>query len=106
MSAESGEADWPPHGSAVRPWRQGQRGGTRADRTLSEIVVSIPPPIAEFDFSAHAEQTKSIDAAINAVVRADALSADQAGALGRFLIQTESVASSKIEQIEARTRLM
>ena len=103
MSAESGEADWPPHGSAVRPWRQGQRGGTRADRTLSEIVVSIPPPIAEFDFSAHAEQTKSIDAAINAVVRADALSADQAGALGRFLIQTESVASSKIEQIEART---
>ncbi|MCU1524180.1 MAG: hypothetical protein JWO18_1074 [Microbacteriaceae bacterium] len=103
MSQQSGDADWPLHRSERRAWHQRQRGGTKADRTLTEIVVSIPPRIAELDFAARADQTKSIDEATAAVVRSDALSADQAGALGGFLIQNESVASSKIERIEART---
>lgn len=103
MNRQSDHVDWPVHNSEKRAWHQRQRGGTKADRLLTEITVSIPPRIAELDFAARGDETTSIDRATVAIVRSDALSADQAGALGRFLIQNESVASSKIERIEART---
>lgn len=97
------EADWPTHGSEERPWQQRQRGGTRADRTLASISVSIPPFIARESFTPSAALSQLLDEATGSVIRADASSADQAGSLGKFLIQNESVASSKIERIEAKT---
>ncbi len=95
--------DWPLHGTEIRAWHQLQRGGTRADRTMSEIVVSIPPFIAAQKFEETTNQTRQVAEATTAIIRADASSADQAASLGRFLIQNESVASSKIERIEAKT---
>ena len=38
-----------PHATAAEPWRQNVRGGTIDDRTLREVLVSLPPPIADLD---------------------------------------------------------
>ena len=37
---------WPAADREVRPWHQTVRGGAKADRTLNEITVSLPPSIA------------------------------------------------------------
>ena len=37
---------WPAHRYESRPWRQRQRGGSRDDRTLSEVTVALPPLVA------------------------------------------------------------
>jgi hypothetical protein len=40
------EEAWPPHGHESRRRAQTHRGGTRDDRTLRSIVVSLPAFIA------------------------------------------------------------
>lgn len=98
------KADWPSHTIERRPWRQSRRAGTRADRMLAEIDVSIPPLIAALDY--HLDPALRDEAAATEfdIAYAEGAAGTRLGALGRFLIQTESVSSSKIEQIDATTR--
>jgi Fic family protein len=85
----------------VRPWRQGQRSGTRADRTLTEITVSLPPKIAARSVPLDARLVAQIEAALAEIVALDRSHGEQLDALGVLLLRTESVASSKIESVEA-----
>lgn len=92
---------WPSHSSATIPWKSGSGRGPREDRMLSEVTVSLPPKIAYLDYSPPRTLAPLLDAADRAVVALDAGAGTQLQSLGQFLIRTESVASSKIEHVEA-----
>lgn len=92
---------WPAHRLEVRSWRQGQRGGTRADRVLDEVTVSLPPWIAARSVPLDAPLVARIEVALAEIVALDRSHGEQLDALGVLLLRTESVASSKIEAVEA-----
>ncbi|WP_099041825.1 Fic family protein [Mycobacterium neglectum] len=92
---------WPPHGQETRPWTQTHRGGTREDRTLRAIVVSLPPFIAGRTVALDSETAADLEGATSEIAKLDGSHADDLSALGTLLLRTESVASSKIEQIQA-----
>ncbi len=94
-------ADWPAHGSEIVPWRQSVRGGTRADRMLAEVETRIPPLIAELEYPLPCRLTTESERALVALGALDGEATGQPTALARFLIRSESVASSKIERISA-----
>lgn len=91
----------PPHGQESRRWAQTHRGGTRDDRTLRSIVVSLPPFIANRAVALGSETAADLEAATFEIAKLDSSHADDLSALGTLLLCTESVASSKIEQIQA-----
>ncbi|WP_187976304.1 Fic family protein [Mycetocola sp. JXN-3] len=90
---------WPAHDAVVRPWRQRQRGGTRADRIFAEVVAYVPPTIADLPVAAPPELVLLGEEALVAAARSDARGRGRSAALGRFMVRSESVASSKIERI-------
>lgn len=95
--------DWPPHGSEVLPWRQEIRGGIRADRMLTEVSTSVPPLIAELDYVMPGDLAQLSDRALTALGAMDGAATGQPAAMARFMIRSESVASSKIERVAAST---
>lgn len=94
-------APWPAHGTEVRPWRQSFRGGTVQDRTLQEVMVSLPPLIADRSVWCAPRLTAQMEDSLREIAALDASHGEHLGALGRILLRTESVASSKIEHVEA-----
>ncbi|PRB59797.1 oxidoreductase [Microbacterium sp. MYb45] len=68
---------------------------------LASVEASIPPMIADLDFLAPAATIVAAERALLAVAQADTDAEGHSAALSRFMIRTESVASSKIERITA-----
>jgi Fic family protein len=93
--------DWRPHGSERKPWAQAYRAGTRGDRSLREVTVAIPPLIADATVALDSEVVAHMEEATREVVSLDHQRGAELQALGAILLRTESVASSKIERIEA-----
>jgi Fic family protein len=91
----------PPHTHATEPWRQNARGGTREDRMLREITVSLPPRIADLSVSVPSALAVEMDAALREIVALDETHGQHLASLSILLLRAESVASSKIEQVEA-----
>jgi Fic family protein len=91
----------PPHMSETRAWRQAHRGGTIEDRKLREVTVSLPPKIARSDMILSAATTSAMEASLREVSALDTSHGGDLRALGTLLLRTESVASSKIEAVEA-----
>jgi Fic family protein len=92
---------WPSHSAERRPWAQTQRGGTREDRTLRSVTVSLPPHIANIDPNIDAGIAIELEAAMSEIARLDSTHGTDLAALSTLLLRTESVASSKIERVEA-----
>ncbi len=95
--------DWLTHQRESRPWVPRQRQGSRADRTLERVVVSIPPRIGDLDYETAGSVARAHDDALIAVARLEAGFGDHLAPLADFLLCSESVASSKIEHIDADT---
>jgi Fic family protein len=95
------DSGWPPHKHETRPWRQTQRGGGREDRMLREVVVSLPPMIADRSAPVDAALAADLESAMREITALDGAHGVDLGALGVLLLRTESVASSKIEYIDA-----
>jgi Fic family protein len=91
----------PPAARETRAWRQAQRAGTREDRMLGTITVRIPPLIAGLNLSIPSGVADELDAAARAVATLDASHGADLTALSGLLLRTESVASSKIEHLDA-----
>jgi Fic family protein len=68
---------------------------------LSEIEVALPPMIADVSISVDAVLASEIERAMREIAALDNAHGDGLGALGVLLLRTESVASSKIENVEA-----
>lgn len=91
--------DWPAHTSRLVPWVAVSRRGTREDRMLAEVSVSVPPMIAHADVPVVVERdlARARYEAADLERVADGVLSPLAG----FLIRMESVASSRIEHVEA-----
>lgn len=92
---------WPPHAHETRRWRQSQRGGTKEDRMLREVTVSLPPVIADLRINIDSELAADLESAMREISRLDGSHGGDLEPLSVLLLRTESVASSKIEAVEA-----
>lgn len=92
---------WPIHTTETLPWRQQVRSGTRADRTVTSVDATIPPMISALDYIPPTAVIVASESALLAVAQADTDAEGHSAALSRFMMRTESVASSKIERITA-----
>ncbi|MGW5456546.1 Fic family protein [Nocardia sp. NPDC003979] len=95
---------WPPHRLEERAWSPRQRQGSRDDRLLDRITVSVPPRIADLDYVPPSQVVTAGEAAVIAVARLEAGFGQYMAPLADFLLRSESVASSKIEHIDAGWR--
>lgn len=93
--------DWTPMATETLPWRQLNRGGTREDRMFSEVEAAVPPFIAGLDYGLTGSQIKKNERALVEVGGMDAEASGTPTEMARFMIRTESVASSKIERVTA-----
>jgi Fic family protein len=91
---------WPPHGHKTRPWQQVNRGGTRDDRMLRQVTASLPPLIADQSISLDSALAADLESAMREITALDS-GVSGLEALSVLLLRTESVASSKIEAVEA-----
>ena len=103
MGASRALGRWPSHESRTVPWRQSFRSGTQADRTLREVVTSIPPAIAREEVRLSGPVAAMGESALKAIVTLDRERGAELGALGAVLLRSESIASSRIERIDADT---
>jgi Fic family protein len=94
-------SDWPAHEAREVPWAQAYRSGPREDRMLRSISVRLPPHIADLPLALDGRTMASMEAAAREITALDREQRAELGALGATLLRTESVASSKIERIEA-----
>lgn len=99
---------WPLHSSESRAWTmhadnrdRGGRRPPRDDRMIREITVSIPPRIRDLDPSFDRSTRERLEEASVAATRLDQAGGVNLGAMSGFLLRSESVASSKIEQLYA-----
>ncbi|MCW4385384.1 Fic family protein [Salinibacterium sp. SYSU T00001] len=97
-------AEWPAHGVETLPWQQQVRGGTREDRMLRSVDATIPPLIKTLDYTPPLAVLLTTEKALLAVAQADTDAQGHSAALSRFMVRSESAASSKIERIEASAR--
>ncbi|NGP08788.1 Fic family protein [Rhodococcus sp. 14C212] len=95
---------WPPHRTETRDWNPRHRQGSRADRTLKTVDVSIPPRIGSLDCDLVGTVARAHEEAVIAVARLEARFGEHLAPLSDFLLRSESVASSKIEHIDAGWR--
>lgn len=97
----SAATDWPPHQPQVRPWRQTAVRGPRADRQVSEITVMLPPKIARLTFEPEPALLRMLEAVAGGLTHLDMVHGRTLAALNSLLLRTESVDSSKIENVDA-----
>lgn len=98
---EQAEPTWPAHVPEVRPWRQTHRRGTFEDRKLTEVVTMRPPLIAELEVRLAPAVSAAAETCVREIVALDHSHGADLKGLETLLLRTESVASSKIERIEA-----
>lgn len=91
----------PPHAHLVEPWQQKNKGGTREDRMLREVTVWLPPKIVDLEVSVPSRIGAEMDAALREIAALDETHGEHLGSLSTLLLRAESVASSKIERVEA-----
>lgn len=87
---------WPAHTVETLPWRPQSRSGTRADRMLSSVDPMTPPLIADLDYIPPIATMVASETALLAVAQADTDAEGHSAAMSRFMMRTESVASSKV----------
>lgn len=93
--------NWPPHRTETRAWDPRNRArGAKGDRMLTHVDVSIPPFIADCELDLTGDLARRHDEALIAVTRLEAGAGRHLTPFGEFLLRSESLASSKIEEID------
>lgn len=92
------------HGVETLAWQQQVRGGTKEDRMMRSVNATIPPFIAELAYAPSLDEMLVSESALLAVAQADTDAEGHSAALSRFMVRSESAASSKIERINATAR--
>lgn len=93
--------DWPPHRPEVRPWKQRTVRGPRADRVLDQVTVALPPMISELDYRPDRSLSAMVTASAGNLSHLDLVHGRTLMALNPLLLRSESISSSKIENLEA-----
>lgn len=95
---------WPSHEYARQQWTPSRRQGAREDRMLTSIDTAIPPMIADRTYEVAGTTARMHEQALIAIARLEAGFGRHLVPLADFLLRSESVASSKIEHIDAGWR--
>lgn len=90
-----------PHTYEVRPWRQRVPRGPRVDKLTREITVSLPPMIRDLDYPMDRSLAAMTATSAGSLTTLDMVHGRTLRALNELLLRTESVDSSKIENLEA-----
>lgn len=90
-----------PHRSETVPWSKRSRGGGPEDRMLRKIDVSLPPMIAAATFDVPSDLVALTDEAVHQITALDLTHGHVLSPLSALLLRAESVATSKIEHVEA-----
>ena len=99
----SGEAHaWPPIALEPRVWQSAVRAGSRADRLFRSYESALVPRIASRTPGLGARAIASLSEATAAIAALDAAAELDVGPLWSQMLRSESVASSKIENIYTR----
>lgn len=93
--------DWAPHTAEIRPWRQRTVRGTRADKDTREITVMLPPMIARLDYVMERPLAAMTTASAGDLGHLDLVHGRTMRELNHLQLRTESVDSSKIENVDA-----
>ncbi|TYL51628.1 Fic family protein [Nocardioides sp. BGMRC 2183] len=93
--------DWSPHTYQTRPWRQRTVRGPRADRLAREITVALPPMIAGLDLTMDRPLAAMTSASAGDLGHLDLVHGRTLRELNHLQLRTESVDSSKIENVDA-----
>ncbi|UMG93030.1 Fic family protein [Nocardioides sp. TF02-7] len=93
--------DWAPHTTEHRPYRQRVSRGPRADRRFDEVAVSIPPMIRDLDYPMDRPLAAMTTASIGGLGHLDLVHGRTLEELNHLQLRTESVDSSKIENVDA-----
>lgn len=93
--------DWAPHSYEVRPWRQRIPRGPRVDKLTREVTVSLPPMIRDLEYAPDPQLAAMMAAGAGSLTNLDLVHGRTLRALNHLLLRTESVDSSKIENLEA-----
>lgn len=96
--------DWPPHRADERRWVPATRKGKRHDKQPRTVEVALPPLIARLSCDSAGKVARAQEAAVIAVARLEAGHGRHLPALAEFLLWSESVASAKIERVDAGWR--
>lgn len=91
----------PPHTYRVESWHQKVRGGTIEDRRFREVTVSLPPEIENLDHAVPQALGAQMETALREIATLDETRGAHLGSLATLLLRAESVASSKIENVDA-----
>ncbi|MFT2753211.1 Fic family protein [Clavibacter sp. Sh2088] len=94
-------SEWPQHENRTVPWQSTGRRGSREDRVFSEVAVSIPPRLR--DVAVPSTPPRDLLRARYETEELERVAGDLLQPLAGFLIRMESVASSRIEQVDAST---
>lgn len=94
-------SDWSPTTRERRPWRQSFRGGTKEDRMFSAVEAAVPPLIAARDYRMSGDLLIEAERALVEIGGLDSAARGSSAEVMRFMTRTESVASSKIERVDA-----
>jgi Fic family protein len=100
-SSADDDERWPAHVPELRPWRQRGRGGNAEDRKLGEVTTMRPPLIGNRVVRLGPELAAAMEACVLDIAALDHSHGAELVALETLLLRTESVASSKIEHIDA-----
>lgn len=95
------DLDWQPHRYEVRPWQQRSPRGPRIDRTVREVRVSLPPLIRDLDYPMDRSLAAMTQACAGDLGHLDLVHGRTLKALNHLQLRTESVDSSKIENVDA-----
>jgi Fic family protein len=101
MTVSTTGHDWPAHTFETRPWRQRTVRGPRADRMLREVTVSLPPMIADLEVPMDRPLTAMTAASAGTLSHLDLVHGRTLAELNHLQLRTESVDSSKIEDVDA-----
>jgi fido (protein-threonine AMPylation protein) len=93
--------DWVPHTFEVRPWRQRTVRGPRADRLVREVTVSLPAHIRDLDLGMDRPLRAMTTASAGDLSHLDLVHGRTLSGLNHLQLRTESVDSSKIENVDA-----
>lgn len=99
---------WPEHEYRIVPWTtppgvhgsDGRRPNIK-DRMLTEVTAEVPPGIAGIEVMLSPEMVTECREVEDAITRLDARYGEVLTGLTAFLVRSESVASSRIEQVDA-----
>jgi Fic family protein len=101
--SSTGKESWAACSYKTIAWQQKVRAGSKEDRMLRRISVCIPPRISERNLDIKSELAAKTESAIQEITYLDKAFGETLNSLGHLLIRTESIASSKIENISANS---